>query len=289
MTDHFTPTTIAQAVGLLSQYGKKARIVAGGTDLVVQMKRNRVVPEHIIDIKGIRELNFISAMESDGLRIGASTTISDLCNSSVIGHEFKVLAQALGMLGTPTIRRQATIGGNICNAAPSADVAPPLMVLDAKVKISGNNEERMVPIDEFFVGPGQTCLQADELAVELDLPPLPSHSGAVYLKQKRSQGADIAIAGAAVLVSLEKNTLREVRIALGAVAPTPIRAYRTEEYLKGKTFDNKLLEEGAKMAVNEIKPIDDVRSSAVYRSRVVQVLVRRALQEAIEQAKQEDK
>ncbi|OGO25382.1 MAG: hypothetical protein A2144_09505 [Chloroflexi bacterium RBG_16_50_9] len=282
---YFTPRSIIEATHLLSKYGVKSRIIAGGTDLVVQMKKNQALPQYIVNIGGIRELDFITYDKSSGLRIGALTTLDSLGKSSLVQSKFKILAQAAGMLGSPTIRRQATIGGNLCNAAPSADTAPALIVLGARVKITGIAGDKIVPVEDLCTGPGQTCIGSGEMLLEIQIPGLPSHCGAVYLKHKRTQGADIAIAGAAALVTLAGDVLKEVKIALAAVAPTPIRARQAEEILKGKKPDAKLLEEAGKMASTEARPIDDIRASADYRRKLVKVLVKRAVKQAIEQAR----
>jgi carbon-monoxide dehydrogenase medium subunit len=188
------------------------------------------------------------------------------------------------MLGTPAIRNQATLGGNLCNAAPSADTAPPLLVLGAKAKIVGKEGEKTVSLGDFFVGPGQTILGQDHLLTEIQVPNILAHSGGAYVKQKRRQGADLAVVGVAALVVMEGKVVKDVRIALGAVAPTPIRAKKAEEILRGKKLDQELLEKCGQTAAGEASPIDDIRGSADYRRELLAVLTKRAITQAIEQA-----
>ena len=281
---YFAPSSVKEAISLLSEYGKKAKIVSGGTDLLIQMKHKELLPDYLISIGGISELDYIKYDESSGLRIGVLTNIVNIADSPLIRSKFNLLAQAASMLGSPSIRNQATLGGNLCNAAPSADTAPPLLVLGAKAKIIGVEGEKVVPLEDFFTGPGQTILGNNHLFTEIQISNLLPHNGGVYLKQTRSQGADLALVGVAVLVVMEGKILRDVKIALGAVAPTPVRAKKAEEILKGNKLEDKLLEESSRAAVNEAKPIDDVRSSADYRRKLVAVLTKRAVIQAVQQA-----
>lgn len=285
--EYFAPKSTEEAISLLSEYGEKARIISGGTDLLMQMKRGVVLPDFLINIRDISELDYIKFNETEGLRIGALTTINYIENSPLIKSRFSILAHAAGMLGTPTIRRRATIGGNLCNAAPSADTAPALLVLGTTVKITGADGEKRAPVENFFIGPGQTIIKHGQILTEIQIPCLPEKSGGAYLKQTRRQGADLAVIGVAALLSLEGDILKDVKIALGAVAPTPIRARKAEQILKGKKFDEKLLEEAGQAASSESKPIDDTRSSADYRKKMVGVLVKRAVMQALEQVQLE--
>lgn len=281
---YFAPESIEEAISLLSQYGEKSRIIAGGTDLLVQMKNKVALPDFIVSIGGIRNLDYINYDKRSGLRIGALTAIGSIANSPLIQSKFSILAQAASSLGTPAIRNRATIGGNLCNAAPSAESAPALMVLGARVKIVGAGSEEIVPIDDLFTGPGSTIVQHGQLLTEIQIPNLPLQSRGVYLKQTRRQGADLAVVGVAVLVKMEGDILRDVKIALGAVAPTPIRAKRAEEVLRGQRLDDRLLEEASRTASCESSPIDDTRSSADYRRKLVAILVKRAVKQAVERA-----
>jgi len=285
--EYFAPKSIEEAISLLSQYGKKAKVVSGGTDFLMQLKHGAAVPECLISLGGIHELDFIKYDEMCGLRVGALTTIVNVANSSWIRRKFSILAQAAGMLGTPAVRNQATIGGNLCNAAPSADTAPALLVLGATVKIAGVEGERVLPIEDFFTGPGLTILGDGHILTEIQIPNLQPHSRGGYLKQTRRQGSDLAVVGVAALVVMEGEILKDVRIALGAVAPTPIRAKKAEGMLRGKKLDAKLVEETGQAASYESMPIDDLRGSADYRRRLVAVLTKRALSHAVQQVESE--
>ena len=281
---YLTPGSVEEAISLLSQYGEKARLVSGSTDLLMQLKRGEAAPECLIRLGEIRELDFIRYDEAQGLRVGALTTIVEVANSPLIQSKFSLLAQAASMLGTPAIRNQATLGGNLCNAAPSADTAPPLLVLGAKAKMVGKEGEKIVLLEDFFVGPGQTMLGQDHLLTEIQVPNTLAHSGGAYLKQKRRQGADLAVVGVAALVVMEEKILRDVKIGLGAVAPTPIRAKRAEEILKGRRLDQELLEKSGQAAAEEASPIDDIRGSADFRRELLAVVTKRAITQAIQQA-----
>lgn len=281
---YFAPKSIKEAISLFSELGGKAKVISGGTDLLMQMKQRELLPECMISLGDIPDLDYIQYDEIRGLKIGALTHVVNIENSPLIRSKFRILAQGASLLGTPAIRNQATIGGNLCNAAPSADMAPPLLVLGAMVKIEGAAGEKIVPLENFFTGPGQTILGNNHLLTEIQVPNLLPRSGGVYLKQTRSQGADLALVGVAALVVMEGKILRDVKIALGAVAPTPIRAKRAEEILKGNELNNILLEASSQAAVNETEPIDDVRSSADYRRKLVALLTKRAVTQAVEQA-----
>lgn len=280
--EYFSTKSVGETISLLLECGEKSKIIAGGTDLLAQIKKREVLPEFLISIEGISELDYIKYDEINGLSIGTLATISSLESSSLIRSNFSILAQAAGTLGTPVIRDRATIGGNLCNAAPSADTAPALMVLGARVNITGGEGERIISIEDFFTGPGQTIVKHGEVLTEIQVPTLLPKSGGTYVKQTRTRGADLAIVGVAALVVMEGNVIKDAKIALGAVAPTPIRAKEAEEILKGKKLGNELLEECSQAASAETRPIDDTRSSADYRRKLAAVLVKRAVRQAVE-------
>jgi len=282
---YFEPETIEEALSLASKYKGECKLLSGGTDLLVQMKHGEVLPSYIINIAGISGHNYISYNEQEGLRIGALATIHSVEASPLIREKFSILAQAASQMGTVQIRNRATIGGNVCNAAPSADTAPALIALGAKAKITGVDGQRVVLMEDFFTGPGQTALKSDEILVEVQVPNLPPRSSGVYIKQTVRRALDLAIAGVAVVVTMDGDTLSDVKIALGAVAPTPIRARRAEEILRKRKITDDLLERVGQTAAGESSPIDDVRSSADYRRKMVKVLVIRAIRQAVEQTK----
>ena len=281
---YLSPKSVEEGISLFSKYGDKAKVISGGTDLLVQMKHNNLLPDYLISVSNIRDLDYIKYDQAEGLKIGALTTIGVIANSELIKGKFSVLAQGAGLLGTPAIKNQGTIGGNLCNAAPSADIAPPLIVLGAMAKFVGADGERIIPVEDFFAGPGVTIMKHHQLLLEIQIPNPRLHSGGAYIKQTRGRGPDLAIVGVAAFVVMDRETIGDVKIALGAVAPTPVRAKKAEGILRGKKLDDKLLEESSQAASSESKPIDDVRSSADYRRRLVGVLTKRAVLQAIQQA-----
>jgi len=282
---YFAPRTIGEACSLLSQYQEQAKVIAGGTDLVFQMKQGDILPKYIINIRGIPEQDYIIYDDKVGLSIGALATIHSIEDSPLIKEKFNVLAQAANKLGTPQIRNRATLAGNLCNAAPSADTIPALIVLDANLKILSTTAERTVSIENFFIGPGQTILKPDEIVIEIQVPNLPPQSSGVYIKHTIRKALDLAIVGVAVITTLDGEVLSNVRIALGTAAPTPLRAKGAEDILRGKKADEELIDKAAQTAVDESSPRDSVRSSAEYRRKMLRVLVAKAVRQAIEQVK----
>ncbi len=285
----FFPRTIEEACSLLSKYGEDAQLLAGGTDLFVKMKQRRLISRVLINIKRIPALDQIHYDADEGLTIGALTTIQAIRDSDVISKKFRVLSQAAGVLGTPQIRNLGTLGGNLANASPSAEFAPPLLALNASLRCVGPQGERLVPINDFFVGPGKSVLNNGELITEVRVPNPAPQAQAIYLKHSLRM-MDVSMAGAAAFVLLEGDVCRDVRIALGAVAPTPIRAGMAETALSGKTLrgnpkDREVLEEIGRIASSESRPIDDLRGFASYRRKIVGMLVRQGLEQVIARAR----
>jgi carbon-monoxide dehydrogenase medium subunit len=304
--DYLKPKTLEEVLGLLNQYGEKAALIAGGTDVLVMIKQKTVAPDVLISLQGIPGLDQIQY--DDSLRIGPMVTHRIIEKSKLIRKEFSALADAVDVLGSIQIRNVATIGGNLCTAAPSADTAPPLLVMAAQLKLKDAKSERTIPIDQFFTGPGETLLQQGEILTEILIPkPLPN-TGSAYWKHQRRQALDLPILGVAVLLSLNKASItcsdilcattpistvlhsleeddlvcREVRIALGVVAPTPMRAVKAENLLRGKKMSDELLEEVAAMAAKEAQPRDSIRGEAWYRRDMIKVLVKRMAMKSIE-------
>lgn len=281
--DYLTPKTIDEALSLLFRHKGKAKLIAGGTDVIPQLKRREIKPpQYIIDLKGIPNLDYISYDERQGLTIGALATIQAVETPQVVKERFSVLFQAAESMASPQVRNRGTVAGNIGNAVPSADTAPALLVLEARVKLASQKGERMVNILDFFTAPNQTALNDEEILQEIQIPNPPSNSRGVYLKLTPRRAMDLAIVGVAVLVTADNGICRDLRLALGAVAPTPIRARRAEGILRGQKLDNGLIEETARTAAGEAKPIDDHRASAEYRRDMVEVLVKRAIKQAIQ-------
>ena len=283
--EYFAPKTIQEACSLALQYKGEAKIIAGGTDLLVEMKRKEVLPKYIIDIKDIPGQDDIIYDEKGGLRIGALATIRSIEVSPLIREKFGILAQAASKLGTWQVRNRGTIAGNLVTAAPSADTIPALMVLGAKIKIMGADGERVVPIENFFTGPLKTVLRPEEILAEIHVPNLPPRSGGAYIKHTVRKAMDLAIIGVAALVTMDGDAVSDARIALGTAAPTAIRARRAEEILKGNKISDNLLEKAGQTALEESSPRDSLRASAAYRSKLIKVLVPRAIKQAVEQVK----
>lgn len=278
---YLEPTSIEEAISILSEYDGKAKIIAGGTDLLVQIRNKTIRPEYLVDISRIPKLDYKE--ENGGLRIGALTTIRALEKSAELHQRYPVISQAAGQLGSVAIRNMGTLGGNLCNAAPSAETAPALIGLSARAKIVSPDGERVVPLENFFVGPGETVLKKGELLVEIQVPPMLPDTKAVYLKHAIRGTIDLAIVGVAAIVTLEpgSNICKDVKLVLGAVAPTPMRARQAEEIIRGKKIDDALIDKCAQVASDESRPITDVRASQWYRKEMVKVLTRRAIKEAI--------
>ncbi|MAE11218.1 MAG: hypothetical protein CL876_04815 [Dehalococcoidales bacterium] len=279
--EYFKPTSIKEAVELLLQFGDKGKLVAGGTDVQI-MKDPQT--EALVDITGLG-LNYIQSNDK-GLRIGAASVFTDIGTSPVINAgPYHIVAKAAREIGTPQIRNLGTIGGNICNATPSADSAPALLVLDAILIITGPSGEKSVNITDFFLGVRKNALEMGEILTEIRLPVFPPNTETVFIKKGRVATADLAVVNVAIRLTMTSdNTCQDVRIALGAVAPTPIRAIEAETMLRGEKPNEALLERAAVRASEEIKPISDVRSSADYRTTLSRVLVERALREGTSKA-----
>jgi carbon-monoxide dehydrogenase medium subunit len=278
---YLAPTTLNEALSLLSEYKGRAKVIAGGTDLVPKLKRREIrAPEYVIDLKGIPGLDEIK-YDASGLNLGALVTIGMVESSAKIQQGFGILAQAARSMASPQVRNRGTITGNICNAVPSADSAPPLLTLGARLRLISQKGERVVNIEDFFTGPGQTALGDDEILREIQIADMPPNGKGVYLKLTPRRAMDLAIVGVAVIVVPEDGICKDVRIALGAVAPTPIRAKKAEAILKGQRPDDALIEKAAQAAAGQSSPIDDHRASAEYRRDMVEVLVKRAIKQAI--------
>jgi carbon-monoxide dehydrogenase medium subunit len=282
--EFFFPKTLKEAFSLLKKYNRKARVFAGGTDLLPKMKRREVVPKYLIDLNGIPNLKFIKYEKEKGLRIGAATTLSEILESSLVNRRYPILTEAISQMASTQIRNIGTIAGNICNAVPSADSAPPLIVLGSQLKIVGPRKGRTVLVEDFFKGPDRTVLDSNELVSEIQIPPTISGGRGAYLKHTLRREMDLAIVGVAVYLvpDSKKGICKDIKIALGAVAPVPMRAKKAEEVLRGKQLNDDLIEKAAQIASEESKPIDDIRGSAEYRREIVRVLTKRAIKQSLE-------
>jgi carbon-monoxide dehydrogenase medium subunit len=280
---YIVATNLDEAVALTEEFGgKNALLMAGGTDLLVRLRDGEIRPDCIIDLKGVSGLTYIEHDDNKGLRIGALSSIADVEKNPKLLSEYAALAEAASSIGSIQIRNKGTIGGNLCNASPSADMAPPLIVMGAKVRMVGKAGERVLNLEDFFLGPGGTMLRNDEILTEIEVPKPPPLSGAAYLKLGRRGGMDLAIAGVACLLVMDsKSRCERARIAMGAVAPTPLRAKEAEVLMTGEKIGGELVAEVAKKAAEEAKPISDVRATANYRREVIEVLVKRAIRESM--------
>jgi len=279
------PNSLPEVLKILETKDRTVKVLAGGTDLMLLMKQGLVCPSLVVDVKQVPELNRLEWSAQEGLRLGAAVPLSRFLAFNGLPQEFGILWQACSLIGSIQIKNRGTIGGNICNAAPSADSAPPLLCLGAKVVLASSRAFRTIALDDFFLAPGKNALADDELLVEIDIPTPPAHSAGCYLRHTTREEMDIAVAGVASFLTSapEKRRLQSARIALGAVAPTPLRAHRAEAVLVGTTVTPVLIAQAAEQAAREAGPISDLRGSAEYRRELVSVLVRRTLRKACEE------
>jgi carbon-monoxide dehydrogenase medium subunit len=284
--EYAAPASLQEALELLSRGNGEARPLAGGTDLIAQMKENRKSPALVVDVKRIPDLNVLSFDETAGLRIGAAVSCARIAGFLPARKRYLALVDACALVGSVQIQNRASAGGNFCNATPSADTVPPIFSYGGNVVIVGPNGRWELPAEDFFVGPGQTVLSKGEIVVEITVPPPPDRSGAAYLRFIPREEMDIAVAGVASFVQFDAagRNCQRARIALAAVAPTPVRAREAEEFLAGKTADETNFAQAGELAARAAKPISDVRGSAAYRTELVKVLTRRSLRKALERA-----
>lgn len=281
---YLAPESLEEALSMLSQHKARAKVLAGGTDLLVRMKVSKVVPDYVISLRNVTGLDYIRQDNDGSLRIGALVTHRTIVDNPLIKESYRLLATACGKIGTPQIRNMGSIGGNLCNAGPSADSVPPLLVLEARLKLASVKGWREVPLAEFFAAPFQTVAEADELLTEVIIPPLPPRTGGSYQWLTKITAVDetlVGVAALAVMDGREGRIVKDIRIALCSVAPMPIRARQAEKFLRGKKADSGLIGEAAAMVANETKP----RSRADYRKRMSAALAKRAITEAIARAR----
>ncbi|MBI2194574.1 MAG: xanthine dehydrogenase family protein subunit M [Planctomycetes bacterium] len=285
--DYAAPRSIAEAAALLQQAGDDGRVLAGGTDLIVQVRENRRRVKLFIDVKNIPELNELSCSARKGLVIGAAVPCYRITSDSKVAQAYPGLLDAAGIIGGVQIQGRASIGGNLCNASPAADSIPALIALEAACVIAGPQGSREVPVEQFCTGPGKTVLGRGEMVVALRLPPPKKGSGAHYLRFIPRNEMDIAVVGAGASVVLDKagKTIVSARIALGAVAPTPLYVAEAGAALAGREVSEAAVLQAAESARAAARPITDMRGSAAQRKHLSAVLVRRALEKAIERAR----
>lgn len=275
------PASVAEALEVLGQYGDEAAVIAGGTDLLVNMKHKKLAPKHLVGLEGIEELDGLSAYNG-GMVIGPRLTAAALANDGRLTGAAKALALGAGALGSPQVRNRATVGGNVCTARPAADMCLPLLALGAKALLAGPAGPRELPLDEFFLGPGQTAKDPGELLTGLLIPRPAEGSGAGYEKLGLRKALEIALVNVAAVLTLESDgkTIKQAKVALGAVAPTPLLASGASAALIGQPAGDETFAWAGQAAASDAKPITDHRGSAEFRREVVEVLTHRALRQA---------
>lgn len=304
--DYHKPRTVKEAIDIMDGL-ENAKYIAGGTDVMVLLKQGKITPANLVSLRNVVEISRIDVQS--GLRIGAGVTHTEIANNEYIRERYSALADGAGVVGSKQIRNVATIGGNICNAAPSADTICPLLVFDTEVVVAGKPGERRVPLDHFLVGPNQVALEKDELVTGFVMPVFGTGTGSAYIKHARRLAMDLPILGIAVRATVkiggseagcreafgqadvsdtvrrleaEGLVLEDVRVAMSVVAPRPIHARKAEEAVKGRMISEKVLEELGEIAASESKPRDSIRGEAWYRRDMVKVLTKRALLKSIE-------
>ena len=282
--DLVLPGSVDECVRALAERGPDAKVVAGGTDLLPQLKNGMLRTGCVVDLSGVAQLRQLARANGSGLRIGAAVTARTLERDPGVNASYPPIAESGALVGSVQIRNLATLGGNLCNAAPSADMAPPLLALDAEAVIAGPKGTRRVPFASFFLGVRRTALAPDELLVEIAVPDPGPHSGGNYRRHTPRRELDIAVVGVASQLTLAKGVCTKARIALAAVAPTPVRATAAERLLEGHPVTPELIERAARAAVEAARPISDQRGSADFRRHLVQILTRRTLTTALARA-----
>ena len=282
--EYFSPRSIDEVCRLLKERGTNAVVMAGGTDLLIKMKKKVLNPSVVIGLKRIPELNTISYNPRKGLTIGATALLSDVARHPAIRKKYPAISESASNTGTVQIRNMGTVAGNLCNASPSADNAPALIAYGAKVILRSTNGEREVPLEEFFKAPGVTVMNHDEVLTNILVPPPVPLSGCSYKAISRRSKVDISAVIVSVFIQAEKGRCKDARIVLGAVAPIPMRAKKAEKILIGKKLTPSIVEKAALQASKESKPITDMRASASYRKQMVEVLSRRAIKESARMA-----
>jgi CO/xanthine dehydrogenase FAD-binding subunit len=285
--DYHEPSTLEEALHLLSEFGGNAKVLAGGTDLLVKMKLKVDKPAHVISIARVPGMDAVIPRNGHAVTVGAATTAAELSRHELLRERFTPLALAAGKLGAPMIRNRATIGGNLVNGRPAADLPPACMVLNATAKLKSATGEREVPIGEFFRGPGDTLIEPNELMVSINIETPPPWSGGDYIKLGARKALEISMVNVATMITLQSpdGPIVNARIALGAVAPTPVRAFAAEELLIGQRPSDELFQRAGEVGVGMCSPITDHRGTMEYRCMMIEVLTRKSLQASLELAR----
>lgn len=284
--EYLAPTTIGEACNLLLELGKGAKVMAGATDLIPPMKDKAISPEYLIDLKKIQGLDQLEYDEAEGLKVGALTTLRTLETSPLVKEKNPAVAHAAKVVASTQIRMKGTMAGNICNASPSCDSAPNLLAQGAKILVQGPNKDRVIKIEDFFLGVKKTSLEPGEIVTGIVIPPLKENEAAAYIKHAVRKAMDLAIIGVAVKIKVEEGICTDAKIALGAVATTPIRAPKAEAALIGKPLTDEAIVKASEEAMASCDPISDIRASKEYRKDMVRVFTKRAIRQAMEQLAQ---
>ena len=286
--DYATPESVADAVVMLSDHGENACVLAGGTDLIVQLRENRRRADLVVDVKKIAELNELSYDAAAGLTIGAAVPCYRIYGNAEIAGAYPGLMDAARLVGGTGIQGRASLGGNLCNASPAGDTIPPMIVLGGKAEIAGPNGTRSVAVEDFCTAPGRSVLEDGEFLVSLRFPAPAPNSGAFYKRFIPRNEMDIAVVGvgASVVLSEDRSSFVSARIAVGAVAPTPLFVRAAGEALSGQPVSDETIQRAADIARDAARPISDMRGTADYRKHLTSVLTRRVVQGAVQRAKE---
>ena len=277
--EYLAPKTLTEALVLSRKWKISGKLVAGGTKVIPEMRAKVIRPQVLVDLSHIKNLSFIKE-KGRTIQIGALTTISELASSEKIQKYAPILSDAANQFGNPLVRNRATIGGNLADGSPAADTAVPLLVLDAMIVTQSNLKMRKIPINQFFVGPHKTALQSNEIIREIVFTKANPHAKMAYTKLGLRNAMAISVVSIALSIEMKEGKCIEARIALGAVAPKPIRAYQTEAFLKNKVITEEIIESCCKHITKEISPITDIRASADYRRDMASALLKRLIKQA---------
>ena len=285
--DYERPTSLKSALSILSEKGDVTKVLAGGTDILVKLRGRREQPDVLMDSKEIPELNELAYDQNKGLTIGAAVPLYKLYDNADVKNNYPALVDSTTIIGGSPIQGRATVGGNLCNAAPSADAIPTLIVLGAKALISSADGTREINVDEFCTGPGSNVLKSNELLVSINVPAPKENSGAHYMRFIPRNEMDIAVVGIGTSVELnaEGDKFKNVNVALASVAPTPIFVREISEFLSGKEVNDENIEKAGQLAKEASSPISDMRGTAEYRQHLCSVLTKRSLNKSIERIK----
>ena len=275
------PTSIEETIKLVAEYRGKAKILAGGTDVLVAMKGGSLAPQTLIKFGKMKALSFIKGSIKNGLALGPLVTIREIETSAKIKIMYPLMIDAASRFANVQIQNMATVGGNICNASPAGDMLPPLLSMNAEIELASINDKRTIKLKDFYTGPGKSVMKADEILTRITTPPLPKGSGSGFVKISRTAD-DLSKVSVAVVLVEKKGRFKDVRLALGAVAPTPIRAVAAEAFLEDQVITDAVIDQAVTIACEAIKPISDLRSTANYRKHVAGIAIQRAIKKALE-------